>query len=145
MATFCELHSQKYLAFSSAREDSLSWACLREQARHRKIDPTETVALCFGYPKTPCLRAEDKLSTRADKQVKRSFYEIPTNILTPYREFDQRPHTPPTRQLIIKFWVWSQKVISRYLYGSDLGAVKKLNFRQSLLHEGSHHVITDNT
>jgi hypothetical protein len=23
-----------------------------------KTDPTETVALCFGYLKTPCLRAE---------------------------------------------------------------------------------------
>jgi hypothetical protein len=26
-------------------------------------------ALCFGYPKTPCLRAEDKLSYRADEQA----------------------------------------------------------------------------
>jgi hypothetical protein len=32
-------------------------------ARHFKTDPTETVALCFGYAKTPCLRAEDKLSS----------------------------------------------------------------------------------
>jgi hypothetical protein len=23
-------------------------------ARHFKTDPTETVALCFGYAKTPC-------------------------------------------------------------------------------------------
>jgi hypothetical protein len=26
--------------------------------RHFKTDPTETVALCFEYPKTPCLRAD---------------------------------------------------------------------------------------
>jgi hypothetical protein len=32
-------------------------ACLRDLARHFKTDPTETVALCFGYPKTPCLQA----------------------------------------------------------------------------------------
>jgi hypothetical protein len=25
---------------------------------HFKTDPTETVAICFGYPKTPCLRAD---------------------------------------------------------------------------------------
>jgi hypothetical protein len=27
-------------------------------ARHFKTDPTETVALCFRYPKTPCLWAD---------------------------------------------------------------------------------------
>jgi hypothetical protein len=27
-------------------------------ARHFKTDPTETIALCFGYPKIPCLRAD---------------------------------------------------------------------------------------
>jgi hypothetical protein len=37
---------------------------------HFKTDPTETVGLCFGYPKTPCLRAEGKLSS---KQMNRSF------------------------------------------------------------------------
>jgi hypothetical protein len=31
-------------------------ACLRDQARHFKTDPTGTVALCVGYPKTPRLR-----------------------------------------------------------------------------------------
>jgi hypothetical protein len=36
-------------------------ACLRGLARHFKTEPTETVALCFGYPKTLCLRAECKL------------------------------------------------------------------------------------
>jgi hypothetical protein len=40
----------------SAHEDSLPWTCLRGLARHFKTDPTETVALCSGYPKTPCLR-----------------------------------------------------------------------------------------
>jgi hypothetical protein len=39
-------------------------------ARHFKTDPTETVALCFGYSKTPCLRAEGKLSS---KQMNRTF------------------------------------------------------------------------
>jgi hypothetical protein len=38
-------------------------------ARHFKTDPTETVALCFGYPKTPCLRANGKLSFCADEQA----------------------------------------------------------------------------
>jgi hypothetical protein len=33
-------------------------------ARHFKTDPTENVALCFGYAKTPCLRAEGKLSSK---------------------------------------------------------------------------------
>jgi hypothetical protein len=28
------------------------------KTRHFKTDSTETVALCFGYPKTPCLRAD---------------------------------------------------------------------------------------
>jgi hypothetical protein len=37
---------------------------------HFKTDPTETVGLCFGYPKTPCLRAEGKLSS---KQMNRPF------------------------------------------------------------------------
>jgi hypothetical protein len=32
-------------------------------------------------------------------QLKRSFSEIPTRFLTPYREFEQRPHTPQWRQL----------------------------------------------
>jgi hypothetical protein len=27
-------------------------------ARHLKTDPTETMGLCFVYPKTPCLRAD---------------------------------------------------------------------------------------
>jgi hypothetical protein len=31
--------------------------------------------------------------------LKRSFSEIPTKFLTPYREFKQRPHTPHWRQL----------------------------------------------
>jgi hypothetical protein len=31
---------------------------------------TETVALCFGYPKTPCLQAEGKLSS---KQMNRPY------------------------------------------------------------------------
>jgi hypothetical protein len=37
--------------------------------------------------------------------LKRSFSEIPTIFLTPYREFDPCPHTPHTRQLIFKFSV----------------------------------------
>jgi hypothetical protein len=32
-------------------------------------------------------------------KLKRSFSEIPTRFLTPYREFEQRPHTPHWRQL----------------------------------------------
>jgi hypothetical protein len=31
--------------------------------------------------------------------LKRSFSEIPTRFLTPYREFELRPHTPHWRQL----------------------------------------------
>jgi hypothetical protein len=53
---------------SSTQEDSLPSACLRGLARHFKTEPTETVALCFGYPKTPCLRAEGKLSSSVDEQ-----------------------------------------------------------------------------
>jgi hypothetical protein len=30
---------------------------LSNLARHFKTDLTETVTLCFGYPKTPCFRA----------------------------------------------------------------------------------------
>jgi hypothetical protein len=52
---------------SSTQEDSLPSACLRGLVRHLKKEPTETVALCFGYPKTPCLRADGKLSSRADE------------------------------------------------------------------------------
>jgi hypothetical protein len=53
---------------SSTPEDSLPSAFLRGLARHFKTEYTETVALCFGYPKTPCLRAEDKLSSSVDEQ-----------------------------------------------------------------------------
>jgi hypothetical protein len=42
---------------------------LRELARHLKTDRKETVALWFGYTKTPCLRAGDMLSSRADEQA----------------------------------------------------------------------------
>jgi hypothetical protein len=31
--------------------------------------------------------------------LKRSFSEIPTKFLTPFREFEQRPHTSHWRQL----------------------------------------------
>jgi hypothetical protein len=35
--------------------------------------------------------------------LKRIFYEISTRFnLTPYREFEQRPHTPHRRQLIFQ-------------------------------------------
>jgi hypothetical protein len=57
-----------HLCCSSTQEDSLPSACLRGMARHLKTEPTETVALCFGYPKTPCLRAEGKLSSSVDEQ-----------------------------------------------------------------------------
>jgi hypothetical protein len=53
-------HSQFTLCCSSARQRH---AFDRGLARHFKTDPTETVALCFGYVKTPCLRAEGKLSS----------------------------------------------------------------------------------
>jgi hypothetical protein len=33
-------------------------------ARHFKTDPTNTVALCFGYAKTLCWRADDKQMNR---------------------------------------------------------------------------------
>jgi hypothetical protein len=46
-------------------------------------------------------------------RLKRSFCEISTSFLTPYREFDQRPHMSHTRQLIFKLSVWSQKNLSR--------------------------------
>jgi hypothetical protein len=36
---------------------------------------------------------------KSSEQLKRSFCEIPTRFLTPYREFEQRPHTPHWRQL----------------------------------------------
>jgi hypothetical protein len=52
---------------SSTQEDSSPSACLRGLARHFKTEPTETVELCFGYPKTPCRRAEGKLSTSVDE------------------------------------------------------------------------------
>jgi hypothetical protein len=52
----------------STQEDSLPLACLRGLARHFKTESTETVALCFGYPKTRCRRAEGKLSTSVDEQ-----------------------------------------------------------------------------
>jgi hypothetical protein len=37
-------------------------------ARHFKTEPSETVALCFGCPKTPCLRTKGKLSFSVDEQ-----------------------------------------------------------------------------
>jgi hypothetical protein len=39
------------------------------------------------------------LSPDYASQLKRSFSEIPTRFLTPYREFEQRPYTPQWRQL----------------------------------------------
>jgi hypothetical protein len=48
---------------ASSREDTSSLCLLtgqeylRDLARHFKTDPTETVALCFGISKTPCLRS----------------------------------------------------------------------------------------
>jgi hypothetical protein len=36
-------------------------------------------------------------------KLKRSFSEITTRFLTPYREFEEHPHTPHRRQLIFKF------------------------------------------
>jgi hypothetical protein len=57
-----------YLCCSSTEVDSLPSACLRRLARHFKTEPTETVSLCFGYPKTPCRRAEGKPSTSVDDQ-----------------------------------------------------------------------------
>jgi hypothetical protein len=53
---------------SSTQEDSSPSACLRGLARHFKTEPTETVALCFGNPKTTCRRSEGKLSTSVDEQ-----------------------------------------------------------------------------
>jgi hypothetical protein len=52
---------------SSTQEDSLPLACLRGLARHFKTE--STIALCFGYPKTPCRRAEGELSTSVDEQA----------------------------------------------------------------------------
>jgi hypothetical protein len=42
--------------------------------------------------------------------LKRSFSEIHTRFLTPYREFEQRPHTPHWRQLDSK----SRYVVRKY-------------------------------
>jgi hypothetical protein len=53
---------------SSSQVDSSPSACLRGLARHFKTEPTETVALCFGYPKTLSRRAEGNLSTSVDEQ-----------------------------------------------------------------------------
>jgi hypothetical protein len=57
-----------FMCCSSTQEDGSPSACLRGLARHFKTEPTETVALCFGYPKTPCRPAEGKLSTSVDEQ-----------------------------------------------------------------------------
>jgi hypothetical protein len=45
------------LGCSSTTSSAKLTALLRDMARHFKTEPSETVALCFGYPKTPCLRA----------------------------------------------------------------------------------------
>jgi hypothetical protein len=55
------------LFICSGRQLALSVSSLLR--RHFKTDPTETVTLCFGYPNTPCLQAEGKLSSRADEQA----------------------------------------------------------------------------
>jgi hypothetical protein len=47
---------------------------------HFKTETTETVALCFGYPKTPCLRAEGKLSSSVDEQ--HIIHMCPYNTIT---------------------------------------------------------------
>jgi hypothetical protein len=57
----------KQMCCSSTQKDSLSLACLHGLARHFITEPTEIVALCFGYPKTPCLWAEGKLSSSVDE------------------------------------------------------------------------------
>jgi hypothetical protein len=53
---------------SSTQEDSLPSACLRGMARHFKTEPNETVAFCFGYPKTSCAFELSKLSSSVDEQ-----------------------------------------------------------------------------
>jgi hypothetical protein len=47
---------------------ALMTACLCDLARHFKTEPTETVALCFGYPKTlRVLEPIDTVSTMITK------------------------------------------------------------------------------
>jgi hypothetical protein len=72
--------ARRHMCCSSTQDDSLPSACLRGLARHFKTEPTETVALCFGYPKTPCLRAEGKLSSSIDEQHKRCLRISKTEI-----------------------------------------------------------------
>jgi hypothetical protein len=48
--------------WKSTQKDSLPSTC------HFKTEPTETVALCFGYTKTLCLQAEGNLSSSVDEQ-----------------------------------------------------------------------------
>jgi hypothetical protein len=61
---FCVVHLQ------GADTPSTEGIVICGLACHFKTDPTETITLCFGYPKTPCLRAEGKLSS---KQMNRPF------------------------------------------------------------------------
>jgi hypothetical protein len=51
------------------------------------------------HPNTVIDAAMADFETASRNALKRSFSEIPTRFLTPYREFEQRPHTPHWRQL----------------------------------------------
>jgi hypothetical protein len=50
--------------------------------------------------------------------LKRSFSEIPTRFLTPFREFEQRPHTPHWRQLDSNSWNGVRKYSRVYFRNS---------------------------
>jgi hypothetical protein len=72
MFCYCVVHLQ--VTDTPSSEGIVAWRIISKQ--------TETVALCFGYPKTPCLRADGKLSSRADEQAK-SFEAKSAPVLSP--------------------------------------------------------------
>jgi hypothetical protein len=107
----------KILMFcSSTQEDSLPSACLRGLARHFKTEPTETVALCFGYPKTPCLRAKGNLSASVDNTYVKLLHRWCAPWLLPASQDagNRITHVP----VILKQY-WNRSVRVRWV--SDLG------------------------
>jgi hypothetical protein len=50
-------------------------------ARHSKTDPTDTVALCFGYPETQCLRAVGKLSSPLSRGHDGLYFKLPSPFI----------------------------------------------------------------
>jgi hypothetical protein len=79
-------------------------ACLRDMARNFKTDPTETVALCFGYPKTPCLRAKN--STQWVDSPSKSPKTINTRlpVSNPIMWQFEKVNVPPKLFFLTLFW-----------------------------------------